>query len=960
MLGKILGYYRIPLRKWIHNPVIFCHNRRDLAKTPIQEPNSDMDTIMPHLNRFATLSATILMLGVCASLTAAQSTMNYLQWFEIEWDDIERRTPDFFIAGYDAVWLPPISKTSSFLSPGYDPFDRFDLGKPPLLTSSSSRARTTYGTEETFRAMVQELHMAGAEVYVDAIFNHNSGRTTSDAFLANGGYPGFWIPREDPPRDKLPTDNWGDFHAGVASGYLQSENPGGSNYSLHNGDLVALVDISQESVNNFIRHPVEIGDPQNIPAGTLFNLPAADNARFYPDQSLSPDIFVNPGTSRNPGSQSFTRYPYNHATPLNGDPIADNATGLLMRWAQWMIQDVGVDGFRLDAHKHVPSWFWDGFFDSAVHMARTNPQGQKVNPFSFGENVSGNFDMINNQIRKDSFANRDSLDIQGAARLRDLLNAGGFGSWANIQSNTDSGHLDAADDGFINGSLGLNHVFSHDNGSVGAGHSAPPLPTAREQGYQMHAYMLMRPGRTIVYHNARAIAARSSGFFPREGSSMALGWDPATQTLDDTLTTLVQLKNQIAYGQYFQLNSSISDVFVFERAFNGQANCLVAVNDRFDAGLQTVNVSTSYPQGTRLHEMTGNAADPIVDPNNDIPELIIVGPGGNVTLQVPNNTSGSTEHGKGYVIYAEALPDAVVTFIGQDGQIDADPSSYPDFYQRLNAIPIITDDSFEIRVQTAPGDALDPNTDDNALFAWDQRNRDWNGNGAIDISPTFSVIGGYEEFLTVNAPLYDSGSSFGLYRQLIDATTMEEGMHYLSVIAFRHRDAGTTPIFRQVRKVVYIDREPPQIELAQAGMTLDDPSPEFTVLALDRTTQAVHMFVDLEAGVDPLDLVSSGNQVNPYDRKEYRYSLGTLGHGEHEITVVAIEESGNATVLRETVFINLCPADFTNDGTLDIFDVFAFLDAFNANDPSADFTGDGSFDIFDVFGFLDAFNAGCP
>jgi len=55
-----------------------------------------------------------------------------------------------------------------------------------------------------------------------------------------------------------------------------------------------------------------------------------------------------------------------------------------------------------------------------------------------------------------------------------------------------------------------------------------------------------------------------------------------------------------------------------------------------------------------------------------------------------------------------------------------------------------------------------------------------------------------------------------------------------------------------------------------------------------------------------------------------------------------------------------CPADFTADGVLDIFDVFAFLDLYNAMDPSADFTGDGSFDIFDVFAFLDEYNAGCP
>ncbi len=55
-----------------------------------------------------------------------------------------------------------------------------------------------------------------------------------------------------------------------------------------------------------------------------------------------------------------------------------------------------------------------------------------------------------------------------------------------------------------------------------------------------------------------------------------------------------------------------------------------------------------------------------------------------------------------------------------------------------------------------------------------------------------------------------------------------------------------------------------------------------------------------------------------------------------------------------------CPADLTGDGTLDFFDVSAFLNAFNAQDPIADFDGSGSFDFFDVSAFLNAFNAGCP
>jgi predicted outer membrane repeat protein len=56
----------------------------------------------------------------------------------------------------------------------------------------------------------------------------------------------------------------------------------------------------------------------------------------------------------------------------------------------------------------------------------------------------------------------------------------------------------------------------------------------------------------------------------------------------------------------------------------------------------------------------------------------------------------------------------------------------------------------------------------------------------------------------------------------------------------------------------------------------------------------------------------------------------------------------------------VCVADLTGDGTLNFFDVSAFLSAYNAMNPIADFTGDGVFNFFDVSAFLGAFNAGCP
>ena len=70
--------------------------------------------------------------------------------------------------------------------------------------------------------------------------------------------------------------------------------------------------------------------------------------------------------------------------------------------------------------------------------------------------------------------------------------------------------------------------------------------------------------------------------------------------------------------------------------------------------------------------------------------------------------------------------------------------------------------------------------------------------------------------------------------------------------------------------------------------------------------------------------------------------------------------SGQTYVVYGRHLISMCPPDLNNDGTLDFFDVQAFLNSFASQDPRADFTGDGLFDFFDVQAFLNAYAAGCP
>lgn len=54
------------------------------------------------------------------------------------------------------------------------------------------------------------------------------------------------------------------------------------------------------------------------------------------------------------------------------------------------------------------------------------------------------------------------------------------------------------------------------------------------------------------------------------------------------------------------------------------------------------------------------------------------------------------------------------------------------------------------------------------------------------------------------------------------------------------------------------------------------------------------------------------------------------------------------------------PANINCDAQLNFFDVAAFIQLYNAQDPIADFNNDGLFNFFDVAAFIGVFNQGCP
>lgn len=961
-----------------------------------------------------TVACVLAIAGLAASTPVALGQITdenppvMLQWFECPWRDMERRMTDWFVAGYGSVWLPPVSR--GYVSPtrpnqngdsaGYDPFDRFDLGKPG--------ATTAYGTEAFFGNLVDEYHRANGLVYVDMVLNHNAGRQTSQGFMNDGGYPGFWMNPPTPMRDKLPTDNWGDFNNGVASGYYQSENPGGSRYCLLNGDLVALIDINHSSNHYFIRQPVEAGNPQNIPGGTYFNLPSAGNRRFYTDQALGTVTVSNPGMSyagplntgvfsapcdipaRNESASQLTMGKFNSATPPDGDPVVENATGYLNRWTQWMLDVQKVDGFRIDAIKHMPSWFYDTYYDSVVHARRTTPDGRQVTPYSFGECVEGNDFTFDRYIRKpngrtsgrltigDAFGNRDALDLNGAGGLRDVIN--GFTGWADAIGR----HLDNVDDGYNNGSIGVHHIWSHDNGSAGNGGSAPSTPTSRQQGWFAHAYLIMRPGQAKIFHNARGVN-RSGGFWPRAGLTPVFGVEPTANTSNPIITNLVQLSNSYARGWYYPKWTD-NEVHIFERATPVGAglsgNVLVACNRSYSgSGITSYDertFNTSFPQGTRLLEQTGNAARSDVDPSNQIAEVITVGVNGSVTVRVPRNQNiNGVEHNRGFVIYAPAVPAGTLALTGQTGTLPVEGTTVAPWRRRLNAVPVIGANSFEIQLTTVNGDSGAPNNDnadDNALFRIDAGYVDWNGNGVSDIDYQNGVVPGHEEFVTQRQPLASTSNTNGIYRQVIDATRLDEGTHYLSVAAFRKRAVGDAPLFREFRTAFYVDRLDPTAEFIDPGVLAENTLQyKFEGKALDRTVSRIHLILNPPTTSDPLSLavragLSGANEGTQDDRTQWSRQLTGLQNGANTVLMLAFEESGRGMYQYATVYVGTppCITDYNQDGGGDTSDVLDLANdiasgqqSFPPNTP--DFNQDGGADTSDVIDLANAIASGeCP
>lgn len=872
---------------------------------------------MRHTRRRGSLIlAAALAFGAGAAPAAAgeEDSRVLLQLFESPWETTEYRMVDIWHADYRGIWVPPPGRADiGDFSVGYDVYDRFDLGRP--------NKRTLYGTAEGVRQFNRIAHRAGLLTYADLILNHCGFSDNSlNGFLNAGDYPGFVI--------TAPFMPWGDFHDPNATGDLEMR-------------LAGLIDIAQETDLRYIRHPVDPNDQRNIPRGQvplfgrLADVPDPANARFYPDRQGESFTFTNPFTG-----QRITKYRFNRLEPMQGDPIMENATGLLLRYTQWMNEVVEFDGFRIDAMKHVPNWFFDEFYDNATYLnGRVMLNGARLNPLSFGEVFDADHGKLLSYRRRNGVANRDVLDFALFFAMRDNLTSNGFANdWRNVASR----QLDRADNGLIDGSAGVRFVQSHDEGG-------PVLSNIA------HAYSLLLPGRSVVYFNAKQFGENRD--FPKDGRGDALGG-----MYGDTIRTLTHIASSHGRGHYHQRYIT-KELLVFER----EANLLVALNNRVDSGVDTVTVQTSFRPGTPLVELTGNADNGTIDPDNRVPSHVVVDGNGRATLTIPRNVSRIGQHNSGYVVYGPATPsgDLILTNIAKilppDGYQYG--NNFDNGSKRVNPVAVIRSPSFKVKLQTEqvviPGYGRDQEADgDNAIFRIND-GIDMTGRGFASTDPENDVAYGFQQFVEKRSPLYGGGD--GEYIETINALRVPEGMNFLTVRAFRRRDANDgSAIYRDFKAPIYIDLNRPPVKLASPAATDTDRLPvlhndhhTFMLASLDCTAERMHLLVNWEG--DPLLGIDAANGAERVGPGEFVLERSGLEHGVVRLTVVGIEPSGNWSSESTDVIVRLrARGDVNGDDAVDQHDG-ALLAALAGStlldstyDPSGDFDDDGDIDDEDV------------
>lgn len=215
--------------------------------------------------------------------------------------------------GINAAWLPPATKGKDGANTnGYDVYDIFDLGE----FDQKGSVRTKYGTKEEYINAIQTLQKNGVQVYADIVLNHKAGGDEIERVK---------VMRVDPEdRTKFISEPFD------IDSFTKFTFPGrNKKYSEFIWDHTCFsgidyaVDLKESAIFSIIN---EWGN---------------DWEEVISDEKGNYDyLMFNDIEFRNPAVRDELKY-----------------------WGKWYLEQVGFNGVRLDAVKHMSPKFYNEWID---------------------------------------------------------------------------------------------------------------------------------------------------------------------------------------------------------------------------------------------------------------------------------------------------------------------------------------------------------------------------------------------------------------------------------------------------------------------------------------------------------------------------------------------------------------------------------------------------------------------
>lgn len=456
-----------------------------------------------------------------------QTVMQYFEWYlpsdGQHWNHLAEDAQHLSGLGISHVWMPPAFKGTNKDDVGYGVYDLFDLGE----FDQKGTIRTKYGFKDEYLNAINRLKDVGIVPMADVVLNHKAAADKLETFEVVEVDP------EDRTKEiskPFEIEGWTHF----------------------------TFDGRQKAYNDFEWHWYHFN-------GTDFDA-KRNKSGIYLIQGDNKGWAENDLVDNENGNFDYLMYAnldYKHPEVIEN----------IYSWVDWFVQTTGVLGFRMDAVKHIDSFFMRNFIRDVKEK-----QGQDF--YVFGEFWNAKEEDNNTYLEKTE--NRfDLVDVRLHNNLYDASLEGADYDLTTIFDQTlVKNHPEHA----------VTFVENHDT------QRGQALESTVEEWFKPAAYaliLLREDGLPCLFY----------------GDYYGIEGEFAQESFQEVLDTLLYARKELAYGEqkdYFDYPNCIG----WTRSGNEGGTPLAVTISNDVANSKTMEIGSDWA-GQTFHDILGNCSDTV-------------------------------------------------------------------------------------------------------------------------------------------------------------------------------------------------------------------------------------------------------------------------------------------------------------------------------------------------------------